>query len=143
MVKMLREWLQNKGIEFVTAHVNSIDELDGDVIVNCTGLKAEKLDKSSQQSMMIPVQGHLISLRDQSPHDLQYMIVAYFGEGKTEANQKVKRAFYIFPKIFIPSANDNDVGVIGGTFVQGGNCQTPNEGEFEILIQNARDYFGL
>jgi hypothetical protein len=90
----------------------------------------------------MPVQGHLIMLKNQIPQNLNYMILVYFGEGTTEANQKVKRSFYIFPKRLTNSAT-NDLGVLGGTFVEGGNPDTPNLKEFEILVKGAKAFYGI
>ena len=46
------------------------------------------------------------------------MILVYFNETVTKPNQRVKRSFYIFPKK-IPNTSPNDIGVIGGTFIEG------------------------
>lgn len=81
-------------------------------------------------------------LKDQKPEDLQYMILVYFDEGKTLSGQKVKRSFYLFPK-HQPGTNITDVGVIGGTFIEGATANTPNEEEFEILIQGAKKFYGI
>ena len=53
------------------------------------------------------------------------MILVYFGEGKTKSGLKVKRSFYQFPK-HIPGSPTNDVGVIGGTFIEGVTTDIPN-----------------
>jgi hypothetical protein len=68
--------------------------------------------------------------------------LVYFGEGKTEADQKVKRSFYIFPKR-LASSRPQDIGVIGGTFVEGGNPNTPNLKEFETLLKGAKQFYGV
>ena len=70
------------------------------------------------------------------------MILTYFGEGKTESNQKVKRSFYIFPKR-LGNAAPQDIGVVGGTFVEGGNPNTPNLNEFELMLNGAKKFYGL
>ena len=77
---------------------------------------------------VVPVQGHLIMLRDQVPADLQSMILVYFNEAKTPSGQKAKRSFYIFPKQ-LPGSGPNDVGVVGGTFIEGATPDTPNDEE--------------
>ena len=81
-------------------------------------------------------------LRDQVPANLQHMILVYFDKGKTQSNQDVKRSFYIFPKHLLNTPK-NDVGVIGGTFVESATPDTPNEKEFQILIDNAKKFYGL
>ncbi|MEN9805927.1 MAG: hypothetical protein RL756_435, partial [Pseudomonadota bacterium] len=49
---------------------------------------------------------------------------------------------YIFPK-HLPGTGENDVGVLGGTFIEGATPDTPNVEEFEILIANARKFYGV
>jgi hypothetical protein len=91
---------------------------------------------------VVSVQGHLIMLKDQVPADMEYMILVYFDEGLTEANQKVKRSLYVFPKS-LPGAGPNDIGVVGGTFVEGGTPETPNLSEYATMLQGAKDYYGI
>jgi hypothetical protein len=81
-------------------------------------------------------------LKDQQPKQLQYMILVYFGEAKTASGMKVKRSFYQFPK-HLPSTGPNDVGVVGGTFIEGAGMDMPNEDEFRIMLENARKFYGL
>ena len=81
-------------------------------------------------------------LKNQVPQNLNYMILVYFGEGKSEANQKAKRSFYIFPKRLANTA-PQDIGVIGGTFIEGGNPNTPNLKEFDLLLKGAKDFYGM
>ncbi|WP_367363811.1 hypothetical protein [Candidatus Tisiphia endosymbiont of Nedyus quadrimaculatus] len=78
-------------------------------------------------------------LKDQNPKYLQYMILTRWDEGKTKSGQKVERNFYIFPK-HMPNTGVNDVGVIGGTFIEGA---TPNDEEFGIILQNAKEFYGI
>jgi hypothetical protein len=73
-------------------------------------------------------------LKNQLPQDLQYMLLVYFDEGKTKSGQKVKRSFYIFPK-HLPNKAAKDVGVIGGTFIEGATSAAPNKEEFELILQ--------
>ena len=70
------------------------------------------------------------------------MILVYFNEDKTKSGQKVKRSFYIFPKHLANTAS-NEVGVIGGTFIEGATTKTPNVEEFDILLQGAKKFYGL
>ncbi len=37
----------------------------------------------------------------------------------------------------------NDVGVIGGTFIEGATTEMPNQEEFDIVIEGARNFYGL
>ena len=135
----LHAYLKTHGIRIVKRKINSFVELKQKFIFNCSGLGSSQLANDRE---VMPVQGHLIMLKNQVPQNLNYMILVYFGDGTTEANQKVKRSFYIFPKRLTNSA-PNDIGVVGGTFVEGGNPNTPNLKEFEILVKGAKEFYGI
>ena len=81
-------------------------------------------------------------LKDQEPKNLQIMILIYLNKGKTDSGQNVKRSFYIFPK-HLPGKGPNDVGVIGGTFIEGGTATTPNIKEFDKMIAGAKHFYGI
>jgi hypothetical protein len=109
------------------------------VVFNCSGLGAQNLSKDVE---VAPVQGHLIMLKDQVPANLQYMLLVYFEKDKTRSGQEVKRSLYLFPKQ-LPDAGINDVGVVGGTFIENATPDTPNEEEFTIMIENAKKFYGI
>lgn len=138
MMKSLRDYLADK-VTFEQRKVGSLEDLPAELVFDCSGLGAGRLNDDAE---VVPVQGHLIMLRDQVPADLQSMILVYFDKGKTQSGQLVKRSFYIFPKHLLDSG-PNDVGVIGGTFIEGSTPSTPNEEEFEILVQGAKDFYGV
>lgn len=138
MMQALTDVLQNR-VRFEKKKIGSFDELSANLIFDCTGLGAGALNNDPD---MVSVQGHLIMLKDQMPQDLQYMILVYFGEDKTDAGQKVKRSFYQFPK-HMPNTGVNDIGVVGGTFIEGATINTPNVKEFDILIAGAKRFYGL
>jgi D-amino-acid oxidase len=128
-----------KKVRFKTRKINDLSELLEKVVVNCTGNGAKTLINDPK---MISVQGHLVMLKDQTPSDVEYMILVYFGKDKTKAGFDVKRSFYIFPKT-LPGTRSNDVGVIGGTFIEGADANTPNSEEFEIMLTGARKFYGI
>jgi hypothetical protein len=138
MMKALSDVLQDS-VRFEKRKVGSFDELSANLIFDCTGLGAGALN---DDPAMVSVQGHLIMLKDQTPQDLQYMILVYFGEDKTDSGQKVKRSLYVFPKQ-MPNTAENDIGVVGGTFIEGATADTPNVAEFDILIAGAKRFYGL
>jgi len=134
----LHEYLDDK-VTFVQKKVNAISDLSDSFIINCSG----GLDYGLNNDVdMVSVQGHLIMLKDQNVGDLQHMILVYFGEGLTASGQNIKRSFYIFPKQ-LPNTGLNDVGVIGGTFIEGATSETPNTEEFDILLKGAKDFYGI
>ncbi len=135
----LSRYLKSKNIKFVQRRVTTFDDVEGKFIINCSGLGAGNLNGDAS---VVSVQGHLIMLKEQVPADLQYMILVYFNEAKTKSGQKVKRSFYVFPK-HLPNTGANDIGVIGGTFIEGANEDTLNEEEFEIMLAGAKNFYGI
>ena len=138
LMKSLHDYLEPK-MPFVQEKVTDLTTLGSPLVFDCTGLGAAKLNDDAE---VVSVQGHLIMLRDQTPADLQHMILVYFKEGKTESGQHIKRSFYMFPK-HLPGTGINDVGVVGGTFVEGGTPQTPNYQEFDTMIAAAKNFYGM
>ena len=138
MMQGLHDFLGSK-VKFVQKKIGKLTDISSPLVFNCTGLGSAKLMNDSD---VAPVQGHLIMLRDQIPANLQSMILVYFAKGKTASGQEVKRSFYIFPKQ-LAGSSANDVGVIGGTFIEGGTPDTPNIEEFQILVDNAKKFYGI
>ena len=139
LMEELHEFMKRHHIEIIQQKIQSFDELNQQFIFNCSGLGSRELAKDSA---LVPVQGHLIMLKSQVPENMNYMILVYFGEGKTEMNQKVKRSFYLFPK-HLPDSAPQDIGVMGGTFIEGGSPDKPNLKEFDAIVRGAKEYFGL
>lgn len=138
MMGRLTEWLRPR-VRFEQRKVERFSDLPATLVFDCAGLGSGSLNTDGA---MVSVQGHLIMLKDQRPEDLQHMILVYFDEGKTEAGQKVKRSFYIFPKR-LPGSGPDDVGVVGGTFVEGATPETPNPAEFDRMIEGAKRFYGM
>ena len=138
MMVALHSYLGAK-VKFVTKKIENLSEVSSELVFNCSGLGAGKLNNDAD---MAPVQGHLIMLKEQIPAHLQSMILVYFDKAKTSVGQEVKRSFYIFPKQ-LPGSAANDMGVVGGTFIEGATPETPNLEEFDILIANAKKFYGL
>ncbi len=139
MMENLCSYLKGKGVTFKQKKVTSFKEIKNRFIINCSGLGANILNKDSQ---MLSIQGHLIMLKDQKPADLHHMILVYFDKDKTQSGQTVKRSFYMFPK-HLPNTGVNDIGVIGGTFIEGATADTPNEEEFSIMMKGAKTFYGI
>jgi hypothetical protein len=138
LMTSLKNALENK-VHFKHKKISNFSEISEKVIVNCAGNGAKSL---SNDNKMVSVQGHLIMLKDQKPEDLQYMILVYFGKAKTKAGFDVKRSFYIFPKK-LPGSAPQDIGVVGGTFIEGADRTTPNHEEFEVMLNGAKQFYGL
>ncbi|MGI9117248.1 MAG: FAD-dependent oxidoreductase, partial [Gaiellales bacterium] len=138
MMKSLRDFLDGK-VAFEQRKVTNLATVPSMLIFDCAGLGAGALNGDAK---VVPVQGHLVLLRDQVPADLQHMILVYFDKGHTPTQQEVKRSFYMFPKHML-DAGPNDVGVVGGTFIEGATPDTPNDEEFQIMIDGAKRFYGL
>jgi len=138
MMVSLHAFLDSK-VNMVTKKIENLSDIPDSLVFNCSGLGAGKLNNDAD---VVPVQGHLIMLKEQIPAHLQSMILVYFDKGKTAIGQDVKRSFYIFPKQLNGSA-PNDIGVLGGTFIEGASPETPNLEEFDILVANAKKFYGM
>lgn len=139
LMNSLTNVLKKSKVKFVKYKVTNFAEIKQNIIFNCTGFGAKDL---SHDAKMISVQGHLIMLKHENPKDINYMMLVYFDKAKTKNNQNVKRSFYIFPKKAV-GAKADDIGVIGGTFVENSDSTTPNTEEFDILVQAAKKFYGL
>ncbi len=134
----LTNYLKAKKVVFNKRKLNSFSEIKDKYIINCSGLGAEQLHGDNQ---MESVQGHMVALKNQSADMLHYLVSVDLSKGETENGQLVDRLFYMMPKRF-PNGAQNDVGVIGGTFIPGATPATPNEKEFDLLINRAREFYG-
>lgn len=139
MMAGLSAYLKSRNVKFVQRKVTNLSEIAGGFVINCSGLGASHLNNDAA---MLSVQGHLIMLKNQKPADLNYMILVYFEDGKTKSGQKIKRSFYLFPK-HVPTSAPHEMGVIGGTFIEGATEDTPNEEEFDIMIEAAKKFLGI
>lgn len=139
LMQLLHRTLQDNGVKFEHRKIFSFADLSQKIIFNCTGSGAKEL---LHDENLVAIQGHLIMLKDQDPHSLEYMMLVYLNDDKTKHNQEIMRMFCMFPKKDI-QARDSDVGVIGGTLIAVENQSTPNLEQFDILLQNARRFYGI
>lgn len=110
--------------------VHSFDEISESIIFNCAGYGAKKL---ADDKRIVPVQGHLITLKNQPDMaSLQYMV--NFKVIMTNAlGQKRDELIYFAPK---------ECGILGITFLRGQDSQTSNQHEFDRLLERCKDFFG-
>jgi len=138
LMQNLKQALKDK-VKFKKVKIDSFKNVKQKIILNCTGMGSKVMLNDDK---MVSVQGHLIMLKDQNPQDINHMILVYFGKDKTKSNFKIKRSFYIFPKKLPESSND-DIGVIGGTFIEGADKNIPHEEEFKTMIKGAQKFYGI
>lgn len=139
MMQKLTQHLKKNRVKFVQKHISDLSEISDKYIVNATGLGAAILN---DDKAVTPVQGHLILLKKQNPRHFNHLMFVEFDTFENTYGQKVTRAYYLFPKR-IPGSSKDQVGVIGGTYIHGATESTPNEQEFDILLQNAKKFYGI
>lgn len=140
MMLQLRTYLEKVGVSFVQKNVTSFDQLSEKIIVHCTGMNAAQLNHDEK---MVPVQGHLVMLRNQNPSDLQYMISMNVAAIEmTPTGYFMRRCFYFIPKS-LGASDSCDVGVIGATFIDHATDKTPHLEQFDKIIEYAKTFYGL
>ncbi|XVN43525.1 MAG: FAD-dependent oxidoreductase [Candidatus Rickettsia vulgarisii] len=139
MMINLTRYLKGKNVKFIQQKITNFSDIDNKYVINCTGLRASALNNDYK---LEGVQGHFILLKNQNPEDLEYMISVPINEDYTDHGQKIRRSFQIFPK-HMAFGDVDDVGVIGGTHIEGASSLTPNEGEFNKILQGARNFYGI
>lgn len=130
MMQELWRTEQELAIPLTRQEINSFHEITEPIIFNCAGLGAQKL---SGDKRIVPVQGHLITLKDQPPlEELQYMI-----------NFKVPQTTlkgYVRDELVYYAPKEN--GILGITFIRGQDSLTANQHEFDRLLERCQTYFG-
>jgi hypothetical protein len=118
------------GIITTHAEIATFSDVTESIIFNCTGLGAKQLTGDKR---IIPVQGHLITLKNQlDMQQLQYLInvkVIQYNEHGRPRDELI----YYAPK---------ESGILGITFLRGQDSHTTNHHEFERLLQRSKDFFG-
>lgn len=122
LMKELSKKIKELKIQIIRKKVKEFAELDTPVVFNCAGLGA----KGFGDNKMIPVQGHLMSLKKQPMRKLQYMIYA-----KMKVDGEYR---YVY---FMPKAG----GTLGGTFIEGEGELNTNQGEFDKLLKRSKTFF--
>lgn len=107
--------------------ITDFKELPERIIFNCSGLGAKAL---TQDSRLVPVQGHLIQLQNQ-PASLNYLINFKMVQ-QSLRNTPRDELIYFAPK---------NGGILGITFIRGCGDEAANSYEFERLIERCRNFF--
>ena len=131
MMQELYRNVQELGIKLVRAEVESFESVEELVIFNCAGMGAKKLTGDKR---IIPVQGHLITLKNQ-PHleQLQYMINVKVTMLNAKGLPRDELIYYA-PK---------ESGILGITFLRGQDSLTANQHEFDRLLERCQNFFGV
>lgn len=43
----------------------------------------------------------------------------------------------------LPGCSEHEIGVIGGTFIEGASTDFTTQGEFDLVLEGARNFYGL
>lgn len=130
IMQELQRNITELGIMITKTEIDTFADISERVIFNCAGLGAKKL---ADDKRIVPVQGHLITLKNQPDMDsLQYMI--NFKVTMTNAlGMSRDELIYYAPK---------ESGILGITFIRGQDSLNANQHEFDRLLQRCKDYFG-
>ena len=117
-------------IPIIKEEIAQFNDIPEPIIFHCAGLGARMLTCDSR---LVPVQGHLITLKNQ-PHldQLQYMINVKVVQ-KTPLGRLRDELIYYAPK---------NEGILGITFIRGQDNPNANQHEFDRLLERSRDFFG-
>lgn len=133
MMQELNKIIAGLNIKITRAKVTSFQDpnLEDKIIFNCAGLGAKELTGDKK---IIPVQGHLISLKNQPDiEQLQYLVnmrvLSVTPQGKPR-----HELIYFAPK---------NSGVLGITFIRGQDLITENSHEFDRILDRCRKFFGV
>lgn len=129
MMQELKRLINELRIEIIKKEICDFSEINENIIFNCSGWGSKKL---TEDKKLVPVQGHLISLKNQDDiNELQYMI--NFKVTVTLPNGTLKdELIYFAPK---------DEGVLGITFIRGQDSLTANQHEFDRLLDRCKSFF--
>lgn len=123
----LRYTMNQLKIPIVKREIFAWADISESIIFNCSGWGAKQL---TQDPKLLPIQGHLISLKNQPV--LNYMI-----------NVKVTMQTHKGPRDELIYFAPKGEGVLGITFLRNQDSPTANQHEFDRLLQRSRDFFGI
>jgi hypothetical protein len=130
IMQELHRNIQELNIPIIIKQVDAFDDVQENIIFNCAGLGAQKLTGDTR---MVPVQGHLITLKDQPPMEqLQYMINVKVVSTDPQGRPRDELIYYA----------PRDEGILGITFIRGQDNPDTNHHEFVRLLERCKEYFG-
>lgn len=130
IMKELQRNIDELKIHIIKSEINSWHDVPEKIIFNCTGMSAKKLTSDPR---IVPVQGHLITLKNQSDVEkLQYMINVRVTQLDPKGRLR-DELIYFAPK---------NEGILGITFLRGVESENSNLHEFDRLLQRSREFFG-
>jgi hypothetical protein len=130
MMEYMHALVEQANISITQKEIASFDEIEESIIFNCAGLGARYLNHDEN---MMPMQGHLIYLKNQPSIDqMQYMFYTTVTT-LDEYGDPIEEFIYYAPK---------QSGLLGGTFIKGKAATRKNQHQVRRLVQRSEDYFG-
>lgn len=130
MMNELHRNIAELRIPIARSEVSSFDEINDEIIFNCSGLGVRQLVNDPR---IVPVQGHLILLKNQPPSEqLQYLINVKVLSTNLKGMPR-DELIYFAPK---------RSGILGITFLRGQQDETANTYEFDRLLERSINFFG-
>lgn len=127
MMHELKRCVIDLGIPIIQSHITDFANLDEPIIFNCSNLGAFQLTNDPR---LLPVQGHLITLKNQQP--LDYMLHSKVIQKSPRGYDRDELIYYA------PKGN----GILGITFIRNENRLDANLHEFDRLLERSRNFFG-
>jgi D-amino-acid oxidase len=131
MMQELQRTVDELGITITKTEITNFNEVAQPIIFNCTGLGAQKL---TDDKRIVPVQGHLITLKNQPSMEQLHYMVNFKVVMTNPLGMSRDELIYFAPK---------ESGILGITFIRGQDSLTANQHEFDRLMQRCQDFFGL
>lgn len=129
IMPQLEALIAKLGIPISITELHDFNELNEEIIFNCSGLGAKTLIDDSR---IIPVQGHLITLKNQPPIEQLRYLINYRVSSEDENGKKRNDFIYYAPR---------HEGILGITFLRGRHCLQDNEHEFDRIIERSMKFF--
>jgi D-amino-acid oxidase len=144
MMRQLFNETQRRGIPLQIKNLGSFDEIDEEIIFNCSGLGARDLN---QDESMTSVRGHLLLLNaGAGAKHMDYLICTKVLQGDQ------KEYIYLFPKTeIVTSVHTSGIpcqGVLGGSMIPHDDRLSPAESEeldsqeFQKILDRSQRFFG-
>ena len=131
MLAQFHQKIEELGIEWEAGYIGSFDEVKESIIFDCAGIGAGSLNGDKK---VIPVQGHLITLKDQP--EIKYMIyieVKNINNMVDDFGNMVEEYIYLTPK---------SGGTLGGTYIPGEARLNTNQRQHDLMLERAIEFFG-
>jgi len=129
LMKELERNVASLNIARIAQTITNFDDVIEPIIFNCSGFGAKEL---THDPRLVPVQGHLITLKNQPIEQLQYMINVKVIMPSIKGTPR-DELIYFAPK---------EDGILGITFIRGQDSLTANQHEFDRLLERCRTFFG-